>query len=46
MGAELELPAHLSSYLLLAALPLLLAACTAFTKIAVVLAALYWLSRD
>ncbi len=38
MGAEL--PSHLAGWLLLAALPLLLAACTAFTKIAIVLAAL------
>lgn len=35
-----ELPANVSGWLILAALPLLLAACTAFTKISVVLAAL------
>ena len=35
-----ELPASLSPWLVLAALPLLLAACTAFTKISIVLAAL------
>jgi flagellar biosynthesis protein FliP len=35
-----ELPANVAGWLLLAALPLLLAACTAFTKIAVVLGAL------
>lgn len=40
MGAELGLPANVSGVLLLASLPLLLAACTAFTKISVVLAAL------
>lgn len=38
--AELELPAHLTLWLLLAALPLLLASCTAFTKVWIVLAAL------
>lgn len=38
--AELELPSHMTAWLLLAALPLLLAACTAFTKISIVLAAL------
>ncbi len=38
MGAEL--PANVAGWMLLAALPLLLAACTAFTKIAVVLGAL------
>lgn len=38
MGAEL--PANTAGWLLLASLPLLLAACTAFTKIAVVLGAL------
>ncbi|PRQ07009.1 flagellar type III secretion system pore protein FliP [Enhygromyxa salina] len=38
MGAEL--PANVSVWLILGALPLLLAACTAFTKISVVLAAL------
>lgn len=38
MGAEL--PAGVSTWLILAALPLLLAACTAFTKISIVLAAL------
>jgi flagellar biosynthesis protein FliP len=38
--AELELPGHMTAWLLLAALPLLLAACTAFTKISIVLAAL------
>lgn len=37
---ELELPAQALTWLLLAALPLLLAACTAFTKISIVLAAL------
>lgn len=40
MGAELGLPAYVSGALVLASLPLLLAACTAFTKISVVLAAL------
>jgi flagellar biosynthesis protein FliP len=40
VGAELELPANVSGALLLASLPLLLAACTAFTKISIVLAAL------
>jgi flagellar biosynthesis protein FliP len=35
-----ELPANAAGWLLLASLPLLLAACTAFTKIAVVLGAL------
>ena len=40
MGAELQLPPNLAIWLLLAALPLLLAACTAYTKIALVLAAL------
>jgi flagellar biosynthesis protein FliP len=40
VGAELGLPVYVSGALLLAALPLLLAACTAFTKISVVLAAL------
>lgn len=40
MGAELGLPANVSAILLLASLPLLLAACTAFTKISIVLAAL------
>ncbi len=40
MGAELGLPANVSGALLLASLPLLLAACTAFTKISIVLAAL------
>jgi len=38
--AELGLPSSLSTWLLLAALPLLLAACTAFTKVSIVLAAL------
>ncbi len=38
MGAEL--PSDVAGWLLLASLPLLLAACTAFTKIAVVLGAL------
>ena len=38
--AELGLPAGTGAWLLLAALPLLLAACTAFTKVSVVLAAL------
>ena len=37
---DVELPANVAGWLLLAALPLLLAACTAFTKIAVVLGAL------
>lgn len=40
MGAELELPANAPLWLALAALPLLLTACTAFTKISIVLAAL------
>lgn len=40
MGAELGLPANVSGALLLASLPLLLAACTSFTKISIVLAAL------
>jgi flagellar biosynthesis protein FliP len=40
VGAELGLPVYVSGALLLASLPLLLAACTAFTKISVVLAAL------
>jgi type III secretion protein R len=40
VGAELGLPVYVSGALLLAALPLVLAACTAFTKISVVLAAL------
>jgi flagellar biosynthesis protein FliP len=40
VGAELGLPANVSGVLLLASLPLLLAACTSFTKISVVLAAL------
>lgn len=40
MGAELGLPANVSGWLLIASLPLLLAACTAFTKISIVLAAL------
>ena len=40
MGSELQLPANLALWLALAALPLLLAACTAFTKISIVLAAL------
>ncbi|PRP91503.1 Flagellar biosynthetic protein FliP precursor [Enhygromyxa salina] len=40
MGAELGLPANVSGWLILASLPLLLAACTAFTKISVVLGAL------
>lgn len=40
MGAELGLPSNLVGWLVLASLPLLLAACTAFTKIAVVLGAL------
>jgi flagellar biosynthesis protein FliP len=40
VGAELGLPAYVSGALVLASLPLLLAACTAFTKISVVLAAL------
>jgi type III secretory pathway component EscR len=38
--AELGLPAQLELWLLLAAIPLLLAACTCFTKLAIVLAAL------
>jgi flagellar biosynthesis protein FliP len=38
--AELELPAQLELWLLLAAIPLLVAACTCFTKLAIVLAAL------
>jgi len=38
--AEGELPPQLVTWLVLAALPLLLAACTAFTKISIVLAAL------
>jgi flagellar biosynthesis protein FliP len=40
VGAELGLPGYVSGALVLASLPLLLAACTAFTKISVVLAAL------
>lgn len=40
MSAELGLPASLTTWLLLASIPLALAACTAYTKIAVVLAAL------
>ena len=37
---DAELPANVSVWLILGSLPLLLAACTAFTKISVVLAAL------
>lgn len=40
MSPELGLPASLTTWLLLASIPLALAACTAYTKIAVVLAAL------
>jgi flagellar biosynthesis protein FliP len=40
VGAELGLSDGVSGWLILAALPLLLAGCTAFTKISVVLAAL------
>ena len=40
MSAELGLPASITTWLLLASIPLALAACTAYTKIAVVLAAL------